>query len=149
MNFHQGDKPSKGNGSLNTNRDTKTHHQDSKPDLLPVVILMSQLAIAAAKDLNMIQLDIKTAFLNGDLDEEIYMIQPEGFITPGREKEVCHLRKSIYGLKQASRAWSKKIQRVSFIFWTHKKSGRLVRILSSHSSRRTRGGIYDLHMLCR
>ncbi len=66
------------------------------------------LAIAATKDLDMLQLDIKTAFLNGDLDEEIYMIQPEGFITPGRENDVCRLKKSIYGLKQASRAWSRK-----------------------------------------
>lgn len=74
------------------------------------------LAIAAAKDLNMKQLDIKTAFLNGDLDEEIYMIQPEGFITPGREKEVCHLRKSIYGLKQASRAWSIKFNEFLLFF---------------------------------
>jgi hypothetical protein len=64
----------------------------------------------------MTQLDIKTAFLNGDLDEEIYMIQPEGFITPGREKEVCHLRKSIYGLKQASRIWSKKFNEFPLFF---------------------------------
>jgi hypothetical protein len=61
------------------------------------------LAIAAAKNLEMIQLDVKTAFLYGTLDEEIYMKQPEGFVIPGKEKEVCRLIKSIYGLKQASR----------------------------------------------
>lgn len=66
------------------------------------------LAIAAAKDLEMIQLDIKTAFLYGDLQEEIYMEQPEGFVVPGQEDQVCRLLKSIYGLKQASRAWNKK-----------------------------------------
>jgi hypothetical protein len=56
----------------------------------------------------MIQLDIKTAFLYGDLQEEIYMEQPEGFVVPGKEDQVCRLLKSIYGLKQASRAWNKK-----------------------------------------
>ena len=56
----------------------------------------------------MIQLDIKTAFLYGELQEEIYMHQPEGFVTSGKEEQVCRLLKSIYGLKQASRAWNKK-----------------------------------------
>ena len=46
-------------------------------------------------------MDVKTVFLNGDLDEEIYMEQPEGFSTPGKEKTVCKLVKSLYGLKQA------------------------------------------------
>ena len=50
-------------------------------------------------------MDVKTAFLNGDLDEEIYMQQPVGFITPGQKNKVCKLRKSIYGLKQSSRQW--------------------------------------------
>jgi hypothetical protein len=66
------------------------------------------LSIAAAKNLEMIQLDVKTAFLYGILDEEIYMQQPEGFVVPGREQEVCRLNKSIYGLKQASRVWNIK-----------------------------------------
>jgi len=66
------------------------------------------LAIAAAKDLDMIQLDVKTAFLYGELEEEIYMEQPEGFVVPGKEKQVCRLVKSIYGLKQASRCWNTK-----------------------------------------
>ena len=46
-------------------------------------------------------MDVKTAFLNGDLDEEIYMLQPEGCITPEKEYKVCKLNKSLYGLKQA------------------------------------------------
>lgn len=63
------------------------------------------LALAAVMDLEMIQLDIKTAFLYGVLEEEIYMEQPEGFVIPGRESEVCRLLKCLYGLKQASRCW--------------------------------------------
>ena len=51
-------------------------------------------------------MDVKTAFLNGSLDETIYMVQPEGFVAKGQEKKVCKLQKSIYGLKQASRSWN-------------------------------------------
>jgi len=46
-------------------------------------------------------MDLKTAFLNGDLKEEIYMSQPEGFVGLDKEKKVCKLVKSLYGLKQA------------------------------------------------
>ena len=51
-------------------------------------------------------MDVKIAFLNGNLDEEVYMIQPEGFIDPTNAGKVCKLRKSIYGLKQASQSWN-------------------------------------------
>ena len=54
------------------------------------------------------QMNVKTAFLNGSLDETIYMVQLEGFITKDQEKKVCKLRKSIYGLEQASRSWNIK-----------------------------------------
>lgn len=64
------------------------------------------LGLIAALDLETILLDVKTAFLYGTLDEEIYMAQPEGFVAPGRGMEVCRLIKSIYGLKQAPRAWN-------------------------------------------
>ena len=64
------------------------------------------LAIANELDLEVHQMDVKTAFLNGDLDCEIYMNQPEGFIDPERLEMVCKLRKSIYGLKQATRCWN-------------------------------------------
>lgn len=63
------------------------------------------LAIVACLDLELHQMDVKTAFLNGELDEEIYMKQPMGFELQGSEHKVCKLLKSIYGLKQSSRQW--------------------------------------------
>ncbi|GJS38172.1 retrotransposon protein, putative, ty1-copia subclass [Tanacetum coccineum] len=63
-------------------------------------------------------MNVKTAFLNGYLDEDIYMVQPEGFVDPNHPKKVCKLQRSIYGLKQASRSWNKrfdeKIKRFGF-----------------------------------
>jgi len=50
-------------------------------------------------------MDVKTAFLNGDLEEEIYMTQPEGCEVPGQVNKVCKLKKSFYGLKQAPKQW--------------------------------------------
>ncbi|RVW74857.1 Retrovirus-related Pol polyprotein from transposon TNT 1-94 [Vitis vinifera] len=66
------------------------------------------LGMVAAENLHLEQLDVKTAFLHGDLEEDLYMIQPEGFIVQGQENLVCKLRKSLYGLKQAPRQWYKK-----------------------------------------
>ncbi|WVZ90430.1 hypothetical protein U9M48_036732 [Paspalum notatum var. saurae] len=64
------------------------------------------LAIAAYFDYEIWQMDVKTAFLNGNLEEDVYIIQPEGFVDPNNAKKICKLKKSIYGLKQASRSWN-------------------------------------------
>ncbi|GKV53845.1 hypothetical protein SLEP1_g60358, partial [Rubroshorea leprosula] len=77
----------------------------------PVVKMSSirvVLGLAASMNLELEQLDVKTAFLHGDLHEEIYMDQPEGFEEHGKEHMVCKLNKSLYGLKQAPRQWYKK-----------------------------------------
>ena len=71
--------------------------------------LRTLLTLVAPEDLELHQLDIKTAFLNGDLEETIYMQQPEGYVEGGRNL-VCHLRKSLYGLKQAPRAWNTRLK---------------------------------------
>src|SRR6266480_600345 len=64
------------------------------------------LAIAAFYDYEIWQMDVKTAFLNGFLEEELYIMQPEGFVDPKGANKVCKLQRSIYGLVQASRSWN-------------------------------------------
>ena len=61
------------------------------------------MALVAHFDFELHQMDVKTAFLNGDLTEDVYMLQLDGFQVSGKEHMVCKLKKSIYGLKQASR----------------------------------------------
>ena len=73
----------------------------------PVTMLKSiriLLAIAAHYDYEIWQMDVKTVFLNGNLEEEVYMMQPEGFVSKNYLDKVCRLLRSIYGLKQASRS---------------------------------------------
>ena len=69
------------------------------------------LAHAALENWEIEALNIKTVFLYGELNEEIYMEQPEGFVKKGQEGHVCRLLKAIYGLKQASRTWNKKLHK--------------------------------------
>src|SRR3954469_8732812 len=57
-------------------------------------------------------MNVKTAFLNGFLKEELYMMQPEGFVDPKNADKVCKLQRSIYGLLQASRTWNKRLDEV-------------------------------------
>src|SRR5271170_4322907 len=70
--------------------------------------LRAILALAALEDLHLESVDISSAFLNGELEEEVYMHQPEGFVEKGNNWVWCLLR-SIYGLKQAGRCWHKKL----------------------------------------
>ena len=75
---------------------------DYEETFSPIAMLKSikiLLSIAAYYDYEIWQMDVKTAFLNGNLEEEIYMMQPEGFIAKNQEHMVCKLKRSIYGLK--------------------------------------------------
>ncbi|GJV11722.1 zinc finger, CCHC-type containing protein [Tanacetum coccineum] len=70
------------------------------------------IALASINKLIIHQMDVKTAFLNGELEEEVYMEQPEGFVIQGQENKVCKVIKSLYGLKQALKQWHQKFNQV-------------------------------------
>lgn len=85
---------------------------DYNDTFAPVVrhsTLRLMIALAVKLGLRIDHLDIKTAFLNGYLNETVYMEQPEGFIKKGNEQKICKLYRAIYGLKQSSNAWNKRI----------------------------------------
>ncbi|GJZ80133.1 retrovirus-related pol polyprotein from transposon TNT 1-94 [Tanacetum coccineum] len=69
------------------------------------------IANAASKNMTIYQMDVKTAFLNGELKEEVYVSQPEGFVDPDHPTHVYRLKKALYGLKQAPRAWYDTLSR--------------------------------------
>ena len=85
----------------------KTYSLVSKNDSFRIIM-----AFVAHFNLELHQMDVKTAFLNGNLEEEVYMEQPEGFKKGNTNKLVCKLKKLIYGLKQASRQWYLKFNRI-------------------------------------
>lgn len=66
------------------------------------------LSLVVNEDLHLEQLNVKTAFLNGTLEEEVYMEQPAGFIVKGKEDLIFLLKKSLYGLKHSPRQWNKR-----------------------------------------
>ena len=66
------------------------------------------LAIVAYHDYEIWQMDVKTAFLNGNLIEDVYMTQPDGFVIQEHANKICKLQRAIYGLKQASQSWNQR-----------------------------------------
>nr|GEX00940.1 zinc finger, CCHC-type [Tanacetum cinerariifolium] len=85
---------------------------DTYTPLARIAIIRLLLALAAIHNLVIHQIDVKTTFLNGDLDEEVYMKQPKRFVMPGNEHKVYKLVKSLYGLKQAPKQWHQKFDEV-------------------------------------
>ncbi|GJT67942.1 retrotransposon protein, putative, ty1-copia subclass [Tanacetum coccineum] len=106
------------NGNINTYKArlvakcfTQTYGVDYEETFSPVADIKAiriLIAIAAYYDYEIWQMDVKTAFLNGRLNEDVYMVQPEGFVNHKHPGRVCKLQRSIYGLKQASRSWNKR-----------------------------------------
>ncbi|GKC45253.1 retrotransposon protein, putative, ty1-copia subclass [Tanacetum coccineum] len=90
---------------------TQTYSVDYGKTFSPVADIRAiriLLAITAFYDYDIWQMDVKIAFLNGHLSEDVYMVQPEGFVDPKHLNKVCKLQQSVYGLKQASRSWNKR-----------------------------------------
>ncbi|KAK8680565.1 hypothetical protein V6N13_109507 [Hibiscus sabdariffa] len=99
-------------GRLVTKGFRQIHGVDYDETFSPVAMFKSiriLLAIAAIHDYEIWQMDVKTAFLNGKIEEDVYMTEPEGFVTPGNAGKVCKLQRSIYGLQQAYRSWNLRI----------------------------------------
>ena len=91
---------------------TQTHGVDYEETFAPVAKITTMrtiIAVAAAKGWHLHQMDIKNAFLQGELEEEVYKVQPPGFESRTYLKVVCWLKKPLYGLKQAPRDWHSKI----------------------------------------
>jgi hypothetical protein len=81
-------------------------HLLQSPGTLPLEKVMS---IVSVMGWRIHQMDVKTTFLNGIIEEEVYIEQPQGFEVNGKESHVCRLKKALYGLKQAPRAWYSRI----------------------------------------
>ena len=94
----------------------KGYKQKEGEDFREIFALVSRLdtvwliiSLAAQKNWKIYQMDVKSAFLNGYLEEEIFIDQPPGFVKEGEEHKVYKLRKALYGLKQSPRAWYSRI----------------------------------------
>ncbi|GKA61372.1 retrovirus-related pol polyprotein from transposon TNT 1-94 [Tanacetum coccineum] len=88
---------------------------------------------AASKNMTIYQMDVKTAFLNGELKEEVYVSQPEDFVDPDHPTHVYRLKKDLYGLKQAPRAWyqasptKKHLEALKWVFWLSRHTKKYIR----------------------
>ena len=81
------------------------------PPVARMTTIRVLIALAASHKFLVHQMDVKTAFLNGELNEEIYMQRPDAFVPTGQENLLCRLKKSLYGLKQAPKQWHEKFDK--------------------------------------
>ena len=113
------------------------------------------MAIATEMGWRIHQMEVKTTFLNGILEEEVYIEQPQGFGVSTRDTHVCRLRKALYGLKQAPRAWYSRIDtylqdlgvrqiRTSTIWWMGRIQSFVYCMLTISSLQERRGSLGDV-----
>jgi hypothetical protein len=110
----EGDKPLKYKARLVAKGFSERKGIDYEETFLPTVrkeSLRLLFALATQNDLEMVHLDVKTAFLNGKLNKTIYMSLPDGLNIENKENKIFHLQKSVYGLKQASRNWNERFHK--------------------------------------
>jgi len=80
-------------------------YEETYSPIAKMTIVKAIIAMAASKGWSLHQMDVKNVFLHGDLQEEVYMEQPPGYVDQTRPNLVCRLKKALYGLKQTPRAW--------------------------------------------
>jgi hypothetical protein len=85
-------------------------YDETFPPVARYTSIRAVISIAAEMGWKIHQMDVKTTFLNGIIEEEVYIEQPKGFEVHGRDFHVCRLRRALYGLKQAPRAWYSRIE---------------------------------------
>lgn len=85
-------------------------YMDTFSPVIKATTIRIVLGLAVSRDWPVRQIDVNTAFLQGHLNEEVFMAQPPGFVDPNHPTHVCRLRKAIYGLKQAPRAWYSELR---------------------------------------
>jgi hypothetical protein len=85
------------------------HYEETYSPIAKMITIRAIIVMAAAKGWSLHQMDVKDAFLHGDLQEEMYMEQPLGYVDQTHPNLVCRLKKVLYGSKQEPRAWSDKI----------------------------------------
>ena len=83
--------------------------------------IMTIVALASMMKWNLHQMDVKTNFLNGVIEEEVYIEQPQGFEVEYKRTHVCKLKKDLYGLKKAPRAWYGRIDRIFYKIGLYQK----------------------------
>ncbi|GKD82963.1 zinc finger, CCHC-type containing protein [Tanacetum coccineum] len=94
------------------NKSQKIDYFDTYVLVACITTIRLLIAMASIHNLIIHQMDMKTTFLNGDLDEEVYMNKPQGFIMTGNKNKLCKLIMSLYGLKQAPKQWHQKFDEV-------------------------------------
>lgn len=87
-------------------------------------------------------MDVKSAFLNGELQEEVYVEQPQGFVVEGMDHKVYMLNKALYGLKQAPQAWYSKIDRYFLDHNFHKSASEPTLYVKAQGSNEFFGGVF-------
>ena len=91
-------------------------HFDTYEPVARITTIRLLVAFATIYHLKLHQMDVKTAFLYGDLYKEVYMKQPKGFVLKGQDNKVCKLVKLLHGLKQASKQWHQKFDETILSF---------------------------------
>ena len=91
-------------------------HFDTIAPVARTTTIRLLVALASIHNLVIHQMEVKTTFFYRELDEEVYIKQPEGFVLKGHENKVCKLVKSLYGLKQASKQWHQKFDETVLSF---------------------------------